>query len=395
MNRVAKLILTSIVNNNKYYNMTETGSTIQVVYGRVGATECHATYPSCKWDSIYKSKLKKGYRDVTELRQESNLIDFQTITSDVISAFVLELQSYAKGFIQQNYTVSSEVVTQKQVDEAQKILDKLSLMAAKKINEKVFDDSLIELFQVIPRKMSVVKNHLLAGGNKAEDLLLREQDTLDVMKGQVRTSSAQKTNTIENKQTILDAMGLSIEQTTEEDIKKIKQMLGEISSKFSRAFKITNARTEKQFNQFVSARPNKTSKLLWHGSRSENWWNILDSGLLIRPSGAILTGSMYGNGIYGADKARKSLGYTSCQNSYWARGSATKGFMALFDFHLGNTLLMKHREPWAGQTTEALLKSKGDYDSISALGGADLINNEFIVYNTAQTTIRYIVEVLA
>jgi hypothetical protein len=36
----------------------------------------------------------------------------------------------------------------------------------------------------------------------------------------------------------------------------------------------------------------------------------MQTGLLIRPSGAI-SGSMFGDGIYFADKAQKSIGYSS------------------------------------------------------------------------------------
>jgi hypothetical protein len=39
-------------------------------------------------------------------------------------------------------------------------------------------------------------------------------------------------------------------------------------------------------------------RLYWHGSRNENWFNIMQTGLLIRPSGAVHTGSMFGDGIY-------------------------------------------------------------------------------------------------
>ena len=38
------------------------------------------------------------------------------------------------------------------------------------------------------------------------------------------------------------------------------------------------------------------------------------------------------------------------------------------------------------------IKKYGKYDSLFAQGGADLINNEYIVYKEEQCTIRYIVE---
>ena len=38
------------------------------------------------------------------------------------------------------------------------------------------------------------------------------------------------------------------------------------------------------------------------------------------------------------------------------------------------------------------LRQHGDYDSLFAEGGIDLKNNEYIVYNEAQCTPRYLVE---
>lgn len=49
-------------NNNKYYDLVEEGGCINVTYGRIGSTAMSATYSSCKWDSLIKSKQKKVTR---------------------------------------------------------------------------------------------------------------------------------------------------------------------------------------------------------------------------------------------------------------------------------------------------------------------------------------------
>lgn len=41
---------------------------------------------------------------------------------------------------------------------------------------------------------------------------------------------------------------------------------------------------------------------------------------------------MFGNGIYAANKVRKSIGYTSLKGSYWARGSSDRAYLAIFEF---------------------------------------------------------------
>ena len=118
----------------------------------------------------------------------------------------------------------------------------------------------------------------------------------------------------------------------------------------------------------------------------------MDSGLVLRPANAVITGKMFGYGLYFADKAKKSYGYTSGRGSYWARGSSNRAFMTLYDVHLGNSLKIKHHESWCYDLTESKLKARGDYDSLFALGGADLRNNEYIVYNQSQCTARFFVE---
>ena len=69
--------------------------------------------------------------------------------------------------------------------------------------------------------------------------------------------------------------------------------------------------------------------LLWHGTKNENLMSILLKGLKVKPPNAAHTGSLFGNGIYFADMATKSLDYTSS-------GSAKHFYMLLCEVALGN-----------------------------------------------------------
>lgn len=54
-------------NHNKFYTMTQkSDSEFEVEYGRIGASSQFHTYLISKWESIYESKLRKGYTDVTD-----------------------------------------------------------------------------------------------------------------------------------------------------------------------------------------------------------------------------------------------------------------------------------------------------------------------------------------
>ena len=113
---------------------------------------------------------------------------------------------------------------------------------------------------------------------------------------------------------------------------------------------------------------------------------------MIRPSNAVITGSMFGHGVYFADKAQKSIGYTSLRGSYWASGSNGSAMLALYEIHQGKQKEILNWSNSHSQLNESKMTKEG-YDSVFAKGGADLRNNEFITYNTDQSTIKYLVEI--
>jgi poly [ADP-ribose] polymerase len=401
--RIAKLILVSEKNNNKYYDMVENDDgSITSTWGRVDVTENVTHYPvgKRKWETLLKSKLKKGYKDKTHLRAiESTAVNFTNIKDRKIKQLVDELQGFANTSVKHNYTVASEVVTQKQIDEAQDIIDVTALLITSGRPAKHVNDKLLELYSVIPRKMKKVQHHLIEDNKitrsniaEVQKLVATEQATLDVMKGQVVVNSANRQTSAVD-QTILDAVGIEILLPSSRDIAEVKKQLGGMAHQYKKAYKIVNRKTQAAFDRFIKKAKNKKVRLFWHGSRNENWWSILDSGLLIRPAGAVLTGAMFGYGIYGASKARKSSGYTSLRGSYWASGNANKGFMGLFSFHIGNQLRVKRHSSWMYDLNYANLQKRGNYDSLYAEGGADLRNDEFIVYMSDQATVTYLVEI--
>lgn len=403
MGRVAKLIMVTDANNNKFYDMVENDDgSITATWGRVDVTSTVTHYPpgKKKWDSLIKSKLKKGYVDVTHLRAENTqTTDFVDIGEPAIKSLVTDLQRFANTSVKQNYTISAEAVTPQMVSEAQNILDGLVPLITPGTDAKKVNDELLRLYRVIPRKMKKVQYHLLdcarlEQGNisRAEKLVAEEQATLDVMRGQVGVASAQK-GQAQKRSTLLEAMGISIFEARPEQVEEIKKFLGPNSRQYKKGFRVINKKTQAVFDNWVEKSKVKSVRKFWHGSRNENWWSILDTGLVLRPTNAVITGKMFGYGIYGANKAQKSVGYCSLSGSYWAQGRANKGFLALMDFHVGNQLHVSRHEQWMCALNYNSLRKKGDYDSLYAHGGADLRNDEFIVYNHEQVTVRYLVEI--
>ena len=101
---------------------------------------------------------------------------------------------------------------------------------------------------------------------------------------------------------------------------------------------------------------------------------------------------MFGDGIYGANKAQKSIGYTSYRGSYWASGNSSNAYLAVFDFHVGNQKHITNHTYDCYSLNKSKLERDG-FDSVYAHGGADLRNDEFIVYDAHQVTIKYLVEI--
>ena len=300
-----------------------------------------------------------------------------------------------------NYVVGADKVTRKQVTEAQAILDSLVGMIHKGMDMTAFNQILVDLYQIIPRRMVSVREHLIediTNLKSIEEKLAGEQATLDVMRGQVEMNQKEQTKTpIEaaRPSNLLDTMGLEMDVLTDASaIKLIKKMMGDDSEKFSKAFAVVNHRTEKRFQEYVARSRRPDTKLFWHGSRNENWLSILKNSLVLRPANAVISGKMFGYGLYFADKCRKSLNYTSLSGSYWASGSSKVAYMAIYEVHTGKQLKIQRHESWCTQLTADTLKQHGkDCDSVFAQGGFDLVNNEYIVYDESQCTIKYLVEI--
>ena len=335
--RTVKLIMVTSDNNNKFYEMKENSDgTFKVSYGRVGGTPAYQTYPVREWEKKYREKVNKGYKDQTHLFVDSeDEIELADVDNPAVQEFINLLMQYARKSVSANYNVTAEQVTKKQVEEAQRLLDNVVSKIKVGMDLKEFNDGLLRLFAVIPRKMGNVKDHLIQSAatkeevNAIEKVLADEQATLDVMRGQVDINARKKEATEGKKEkiNILQTMGLEVEPVTDKEIiEMIKDKMQEEAGKFYRAFKVKNHKSQKAYEEWLTAKPNKKEELFWHGSRNENWISIMETGLVLRPANAVITGKMFGYGLYFADKFRKSLNYSSLSGSYWTVAALIVGF---------------------------------------------------------------------
>lgn len=388
------VMVTSDINHNKFYRMIPNGDYFTVEYGRIGnsyvATD---TYPIDMWDKKLNEKLRKGYIDQTRLvampvEQKTNK-GYCDISEKTIASIVARLQSMARQAIADNYTVLSTKVTQTMIDEAQDLIDRLNSSSA---STELFNSILVDLFRTIPRKMEKVAYYIASSKADFARILRREQDLLDVMRGQVVQQTVEtEDNSVEASQTILEAMGLQMFNVTDNEKSIISSKLENLRPKLSNAWRVVNLKTQKNFDDFVAQNNINNKQLFWHGSRNENWWSILNSGLVLRPN-AVITGKMFGDGIYFAPSAQKSFGYTSYHDTYWARGNSDIAFMSLFDVAYG---IPYHVHTWGYDNYfnyEKLQRAQAGANCLHAHAGQILRNDEVVIYRENQITIKYLVE---
>lgn len=210
-------------NNNKYYDMREKpDGTFDATYGRIGATATTINYPMSKWDSTLNSKLRKGYEDMTELAvitEVKTQEKYKPIEDKSIAALIDYLRQQARETVRQNYTVGSEKVSQAMVNKAQTILNNLSTGTW---TLRSFNDQLIELFTVIPRRMGNVRDHLAVKPEEFPEIISREQQLLDVMAGQVSDNTVVLKEVGDESKTVLEAFGLEFSPATDADIAVIR-----------------------------------------------------------------------------------------------------------------------------------------------------------------------------
>uniref|UniRef100_UPI00256F5402 WGR domain-containing protein n=1 Tax=Thomasclavelia cocleata TaxID=69824 RepID=UPI00256F5402 len=405
------LVMVTTANNNKFYKMIPHGNTFTAEYGRLGNDSFQTKeYPISKFESVYRSKIAKGYEDKTELIQEAIEIEkpknkeenqYKPIPDSVVAIIVDRLQQMAKKTIEANYKVKASVVTNAMIKEAQGCLNKLSSIKT----VPTFNKYLLELFAILPRKMKNVNDFLATSTSEFGDILSKEQDLLDVMAGQVLTHNAtkeQETTEVSldsEKKTILETLGIKMEQTSDEEKEHIKKMLGSIAPRFKNAWRVTNIETQEKFDNYrKEIGENKEIKELWHGSRNENWWSIITNGLVLRPTNAVISGKMFGYGIYFAPKAAKSIGYTSTYGARWTNGGSSSGFLSIYDVIYGDPYIIdKNYYTYNGLNLldyNSLQQRKKGADSLHALREVTgLREDEIIVYKEEQATIKYLVEV--
>jgi len=167
-----------------------------------------------------------------------------------------------------------------------------------------------------------------------------------------------------------------------------------------------NRNDQDEYNKVSCNIDNKM--LLWHGSRMVNYCSILQKGLILNPetTGAIITGKMFGNGIYTASCVSKAINYCApstsdgivaillCEvatgNQYECLKSESNITMeSLKKKHYNSTRGIGKYTPSKFVEVDNVLIPKGKLIETNISG--ELLYDEYIVYNHHQIIMKYLV----
>jgi poly [ADP-ribose] polymerase len=376
-------------NNNKYYEMIcEDGQNITINYGRIELTKTTYTKPIHEWDSIYKSKTKKGYKDVSKhvSVQVNESSGDKTPTAKIadtkVDFFMNLMKKYTDKLVSTTYSVKCDNVSQSQIDEAQSIINQLTKINKKDVSQ--INDKLIELYTIIPRYMSNVKNFILPNID-LEKAFVQEQDNIDAMASQVamyNTSDKKEDKKEKGKQSLLDIMGITMKEIkANKDLDYlVKQMSGR---RIESIFEVDKPAENNRFDNWLKNQKNKSTRMLIHGTRCTSVIPILEQGLKIRPNGNFqFSGKAYGDGNYFSEVVNKSMNYTGHDNDK---------ILLVYEVHTGNPYT--YNGWYNGNDFSLNYKelSKRGFDSTYVKAGNGLQNSEIIAYKEEQDRIKYII----
>lgn len=404
--RYIKLVNVSNDNeNNKIYTMEELpDGRIKCESGNVGKHASVQYKNGKKWYSIVKQKEAKGFVDVTELLIKPLNVAVQS-DKDLIDSIedpevreVIQRLFYFDNHDDKSDAKKNRMKSQEhRVNAIQEILSTVVNISATGLNTEELDILLLKLSNVISVASGKIKSYLLGRisdsetFNKLLNFLSNNPSLKDSTVTKVDLSKNKGVeNSVELKYNMLDRMGISMEVVEDEKIiNMVKKQLAHRSKYLNKVYAVTNYRTQAKFDENLKNAKNKTTELLYHGSRNCNWFNILQTGLYIKHLGAVHVGNMYGNGIYFAADGEKAMGY--CDGARWTGGERPEyTYIGLFETHTGRPYHY-YRYHRSVHHVSQKLKQKG-YDSIYAHKGVSLRRDEKVIYHDSQCTIKYLVE---
>lgn len=385
-------------NAYKFYKLSSMGDMFRASYGRMGQMkgqlfgERSYDYPLSMFWIKYFEKISKGYVDRSEIyldnRKEARTGSCTTgeeasskSNTASVSLFT-KLKNLAKKAVEQAQV--KVPITQAILDYSHAALEKMK--AAETVDE--FNSILLDLISVLQRPVRTgdgtgVKRLMATDKSDFLKIISREDDLIQAMEGTFYGKPhAQNGEGFAR-------YGIEVYEATEKQKKQVMAQLSDsLKGKVKNVYRVIPQEQQKAFDEYLRTHKIKKVKQLWHGSRNQNWLSIAINSLKLRPD-AIITGKMFGDGIYFAPSSMKSWNYTSYRGTSWAGGNSDVAYMGLYATAYGTPYDV---HTWS--TTRDFQQEMMDHGAncVHAHAGSMLRNDEIVYYSEAAMVLNYIVE---
>ncbi|MFR5032015.1 MAG: hypothetical protein ACLUCI_11925 [Blautia hansenii] len=384
-------------NAYKFYKLEQLGHQVRATYGRMGVRkgelfgERNFDYPLSMFWIKYFEKLSKGYVDRTDLYL-SDEKDIATEQND--RTIVMETDSNRELFCKlKQFAISAVKQAEVQVPitaailkHSEGILDKMR----KEQEVTLFNNYLLELLSILQRPVktgdgSGVRNLMAKDKTDFLSIIEREDDLIQAMKGSYYGNKSSNSTTTRS----FSDYGIEVYEANEEQKKEVMRKLNDtLKGKVSKIYRVIPVEQKKRFDAYLKQNNIRKVKQFWHGSRNQNWTSIIINSLKLNPD-AIITGKMFGNGVYFAPSSMKSWNYTSYRGTSWANGDADVAFMGLYATAYGTP---KDVDIWDATTDYKKMVQAAKANCLHAHKGISLQNDEIIFYHEDAMLLNYIVE---
>lgn len=431
-------------NRNKYYavELHSAGGAFRV-YTHYGRTDDLETNPNAgaresryfkslveaqaQYDKIYREKTSatKGYKELSlasskigsrkTFGQSSGNIDDATLKklaekqapqkakpaapTITLATDIRDLVGYLYGEATDaltstvNATITAKgietplgVLTLGQIEKGQAIVDQLAAEFGKK---KPSPDALTDLsgdfYTVIPHRFGRSREAAQEAVIDTAEKLNEKQETLQLMRDMLSVNgdgSVLVNPEVEQKYRALNCDIGAVDAAKFAEIKK--HVEGSVVRRWTKftvrnVWRVRRAGEAESFAEGVG-----NTRYLFHGSAAKNWVGILSRGLLL-PKIVVSLGvkrtdaGWLGNGIYFGDAICTSAGYAH-------PGRRRTRFVTVASVALGK--MKDYRK-----ITWGLSKPPEGFDSCHGVRGSEFADDEYVVYDTRQQKLEYLVEI--
>ena len=389
-------------NTNKFYQMEITGGRLVVTYGKIGAVSPSSyDYNASEWDKKYKSKIDKGYVDSTHLHTKRVVKpgpiktvtipgDFTPIPEKSIRELIDDIRTSA------GFTVSHALITNisdipaDMIDTAIKKLNKMEEFSQDS-DIVGFNEELKSIFIITSRNIGSVNDYIAKTIDDFAHIMKRERQLMNIINSEARIKSMKALNNPDaSDDTILDAIGVKITESTVDEFNDVRDMFGNKRDSVMDVFKVIDLDAQSRFNEYKRLNKNAESHLLWHGCLNNQVFNVLETGLKIEPANTISLGKSFGKSIYLNNELDDCIDRTSfvlCKKE-------ETSYIFLVDtafnkVHFPEKYDSKFKN-LTNKTLESISGSKSDCISTALIN--DYHENATILYNENQCTVKYIIE---